>query len=150
MVNICIAFIYYTIKSDQIVYFYTLITNNSLFLVQPKPEPCSPSPCGPNSQCREVNSQAVCSCQPEFMGNPPNCRPECTINSECSSDKACINRKCVNPCLNQCGRNANCRVISHTPICTCQERFTGDPFTNCVSSKCQHFCLLKYLECSVF
>lgn len=66
------------------------------------------------------------------MGSPPNCRPECTINSECAKDKACINRKCVNPCAGQCGRNANCRVIAHNPICSCQERYTGDPFSNCV------------------
>lgn len=100
-----------------------------------KPTPCTPSPCGPNSLCREVNAQAICTCQIDFMGTPPNCRPECTINSECASDKACVNRKCVNPCVNQCARNANCRVIAHNPICSCQDRFTGDPFTNCVPSK---------------
>ncbi|CAK1581918.1 unnamed protein product, partial [Parnassius mnemosyne] len=97
-----------------------------------KATPCTPSPCGPNSQCKEVNSQAVCSCQTDFIGTPPNCRPECTINSECASDKACKNRKCVDPCINQCGRNANCRVIAHNPICSCQDHFTGDPFTNCM------------------
>lgn len=100
-----------------------------------KPTPCTPSPCGPNSQCREVNSQAVCTCQNEFIGSPPNCRPECTINSECASNKACVNRKCVDPCVNQCARNANCRVIAHSPICSCKDRFTGDSFVNCVPSK---------------
>lgn len=119
-----------------------ILTKLSLLIIQwplfldVKPTPCSPSPCGPNSECREVNSQAVCSCQADFMGTPPNCRPECTINSECSVVKSCINRKCVDPCIGQCGRNANCRVISHNPICSCQDRFTGDPFTNCVPSKC--------------
>lgn len=106
-----------------------------------KSTPCTPSPCGPNSQCQEVNSQAVCSCQPEFVGTPPNCRPECTINSECATDKACKNRKCIDPCINQCGRNANCRVIAHNPICSCQDHFTGDPFTNCMPSEFRKFFL---------
>lgn len=82
-----------------------------------------------------MNSQAVCSCQNEFIGSPPNCRPECTINSECASNKACVNRKCVDPCINQCAKNANCRVIAHSPICSCKDRFTGDSFVNCVPSK---------------
>lgn len=82
-----------------------------------------------------MNSQAVCSCQPEFMGTPPNCRPECTISTECTSEKACVNRKCIDPCIGQCARNAICRVIAHNPICLCKDRFTGDPFTNCVPSK---------------
>lgn len=94
--------------------------------------PCTPSPCGPNSQCREINSQAVCSCRDTFIGIPPNCRPECTINSECATDKACVNRKCVNPCRDQCGKNANCRVIAHNPMCSCQEHYTGDPFSYCM------------------
>lgn len=114
-----------------------------------KPTPCTPSPCGPNSQCREVNSQAVCSCQIDFMGTPPNCRPECTINSECLSDKACMNRKCVDPCAGQCARNAVCRVFAHNPICSCKDRFTGDPFTNCVPSKFNVPFLLIYARYNI-
>lgn len=93
--------------------------------------PCNPSPCGPNSQCREVNQQAVCSCLPLFIGSPPGCRPECVQNSECSLDKACINQKCDDPCPNVCGINANCRVRNHSPICTCKDQFVGNPFTRC-------------------
>lgn len=92
---------------------------------------CYPSPCGPNSQCRSVNGQAVCTCLVGYMGSPPNCRPECIINSECSLDKACVNQKCVNPCPKPCGINANCKVINHSPICSCQTSYTGDPFTIC-------------------
>lgn len=93
--------------------------------------PCQPSPCGPNSQCREINEQAVCSCLAEFIGSPPACRPECTSSSECPADKACVNRKCVDPCPNVCGQQAECRVRNHNPICTCISGFTGDPFTRC-------------------
>lgn len=93
--------------------------------------PCQPSPCGPNSQCREVNKQAVCSCLPNYIGNPPGCRPECTVSSECPQNKACIEQKCSDPCPGVCGLNADCQVINHSPICSCRSQFTGDPFTRC-------------------
>lgn len=93
--------------------------------------PCVPSPCGPNSQCREVNGQAVCSCLPNYSGSPPGCRPECVVSSECPLDKACVNQKCVDPCPGVCGQNANCRVNNHSPICSCAPGYTGDPFSRC-------------------
>lgn len=94
-------------------------------------DPCSPSPCGPNAQCRQVNGAPSCSCLPEYIGAPPNCRPECTISAECSSNKACIRQKCIDPCPGSCGLNALCNVINHTPTCTCPENYVGDPFTQC-------------------
>lgn len=39
--------------------------------------------------------------------------------------------KCQDPCLGSCGQNANCLVVNHVPMCTCPEKFTGDPFNNC-------------------
>lgn len=93
--------------------------------------PCQASPCGPNSQCRELHNQAICSCLPEYKGNPPNCRPECTVSSECSLEKACVNQKCVDPCPGTCGLRAQCTVINHSPICSCPLDNTGDPFTIC-------------------
>lgn len=42
--------------------------------------PCVPSPCGPNSACREVSNKPVCSCQSGFVGVPPSCRPECSVS----------------------------------------------------------------------
>lgn len=99
--------------------------------------PCEPSPCGPNSQCRVVNNSPSCSCSPEFVGVPPNCKPECISNSECPSDLACMNQKCKNPCLGSCGVNAECRVVSHTPMCVCPNDYTGDPFTQCILRPCK-------------
>lgn len=95
---------------------------------------CQPSPCGPNSQCREVNNQAVCSCLPAYIGNPPNCRPECVVNAECHHNLACSNYKCIDPCIDICGQNAECRVIQHNPICSCKKGFIGDPFIRCLPS----------------
>lgn len=98
---------------------------------RPPQNPCQPSPCGPNSQCREVNGQGVCSCLPEYIGSPPSCRPECVVSSECPLKQACINQKCTDPCPGTCGLNADCSVINHSPICSCSSGFTGDPFTRC-------------------
>lgn len=94
-------------------------------------DPCHPSPCGPNSQCRKVNDQAVCSCLPNYMGSPPECRPECVVSSECPLDKACINQKCLDPCPNTCGIQALCTVRNHNPICACPSGYSGDPFLQC-------------------
>lgn len=94
-------------------------------------DPCRPSPCGPNSQCRQVNGQAVCSCLPTYTGSPPACRPECVASSECAQDRACINMKCVNPCPGPCAQNARCNVRNHSPICSCPAGYTGEPFSRC-------------------
>jgi hypothetical protein len=101
----------------------------------PRTDPCQPSPCGSNAQCRVINDQASCSCLSEMIGSPPNCRPECVSNSECSSQKACMNQKCRDPCPGACGNNAECRVVSHTPMCYCSQGFSGDPFGQCYEIK---------------
>ena len=97
----------------------------------PPRNPCQPSPCGPNAQCQVAGDSPSCSCLPEFIGTPPNCRPECVSNSECSSHLACIRQKCRDPCPGTCGSNAECRVVSHAPNCICPAGYTGDPFSNC-------------------
>lgn len=43
-----------------------------------------------------------------------------------------MREKCRDPCQGSCGAAARCSVINHTPICTCPEGYTGDPFTSCV------------------
>lgn len=67
---------------------------------------CRPTPCGPNSRCHEANGVAVCSCEDEYIGLPPNCEPECTVNSQCPQNKACHKFKCSNPCAGTCGVGA--------------------------------------------
>lgn len=94
-------------------------------------DPCQPSPCGPNSNCNVVDSHAVCACQHDYVGAPPYCRPECTISSECAHNKACVNQKCVDPCPGTCGYNALCRIVNHSPTCSCRPGYTGDAFTHC-------------------
>ena len=111
--------------------FSNYISTRPFVAVREYVNPCQPSPCGPNSQCREINQQPVCSCLPSYLGNPPSCRPECTASVECSLDRACVNRKCVDPCPGVCGLNSQCKVRNHSPICYCNNGFTGDAFTRC-------------------
>lgn len=95
-------------------------------------DPCTPTPCGPNSQCRRIKEQAVCSCLPGYLDAPPNCRAECTISSDCLANMACNNQKCIDPCPGTCGIRAQCTVVNHNPICSCSSELTGDPFTQCI------------------
>lgn len=95
-------------------------------------DPCQPSPCGPNSECNVRGESPACSCAQNYIGVPPNCRPECTINPECASHLACIQQKCRDPCAGLCGIGASCSVVNHHAVCACPEGFTGDPFSNCI------------------
>ena len=95
-------------------------------------DPCDPNPCGPYSNPpRNVGDRCDCSCLPGMIGSPPNCRPECIRNSDCPTDKACRNQKCIDPCPGLCGRNAHCDVRNHIPICVCDAGYIGDPFSSC-------------------
>lgn len=99
---------------------------------EPVPQdPCIPNPCGINALCNNKNGLASCSCMPDFFGSPPNCRPECTVNSECESVKSCVRQKCINPCIGACGQSSECRVVNHAPICSCPQGYQGDPFLMC-------------------
>lgn len=110
----------------------------------PSPEPsCIPSPCGPNSQCQISGGIPACSCLPDYIGSPPTCRPECVLSAECPSQLACIKQKCRDPCPGSCGANANCRVVNHVPICSCNDGFTGDPFTQCSPVPLSKYFLMK-------
>lgn len=65
-------------------------------------------------------------------------KPECTTDSECSNDKACINYACKNPCQESpttCARNALCYVQKHRSVCVCRDGMTGNAQIQCVESK---------------
>lgn len=123
-------------------------------------EPCKPSPCGPNAECHVRGERPACSCLPNYIGLPPNCRPECTINPECPSNLACIQLKCSDPCVGRCGSNSQCYVVNHNAVCTCNEGFSGDPYNSCqpsIKGKCFlfleilhdfHFCIACRVQVS--
>jgi len=91
-------------------------------------DPCSKSPCGPNAQC----NNGICICLSEYFGDPyVGCRPECVLSTDCSTDKACIRNRCVDPCPGTCGQNSLCNVINHTPMCSCPPGTDGNAFISC-------------------
>ena len=116
-------------------------------------DPCNPSPCGSNANCQQRNRAASCQCIPDYFGDPyVACRPECVVNSDCPSNKACQQNHCIDPCPGTCGVNAECRVQSHIPSCTCIRGYIGDPFTACrrkPSSKYQPMSHAFCCDCSV-
>ena len=110
-------------------------------------DPCEPNPCGPNSVIPYArNGRCECSCQPGMIGLPPNCRPECLINNDCPQDKACINRKCEDPCAGLCGIDAYCRVRNHIPICVCNKGYRGDPFSQCTRVTSRFFIIHLFIK----
>jgi hypothetical protein len=97
-----------------------------------KPLTCDQVQCGANAVCKKSNGMTICVCRQQYYGNPYlSCRPECVINTDCGQTLACINNKCVNPCLGVCGVNAQCQVVNHFPVCFCQQDYSGDPFVSC-------------------
>lgn len=163
-----VLFLCYVLTSDIVVFLdYSLFPFCGLYLhvacvvsvaapVAPV-NPCEPSPCGPYSLCRTVNGHAVCSCQPNYIGAPPSCRPECLVSADCPQDRACINQKCTDPCPGTCGVNARCQVVNHNPICSCPPGFSGDPFAQCARDQskvpsvyCLSFYPIFYFTVSVF
>lgn len=71
---------------------------------------------------------------------------ECRTNTECPSDKACINQRCQDPCSsNRCGLNAECITINHHPSCHCQSGLAGDPQLQCFRRKFLFIISLSFL-----
>lgn len=116
---------------NSIFFSFCLYTTEVKEVERPPSNPCVPSPCGPNSQCRIVGSSAACSCIENYIGRAPNCRPECTINAECPGNLQCQNERCRDPCIGSCGVHATCVTLEHVPHCNCEPGFTGDPFGGC-------------------
>ena len=128
--------------------FYVLTKFIKYSAIEPvESDPCDPNPCGQNSNPpRSIGDRCQCSCLPEMIGSPPNCRPECVVNSDCPSDKACINRKCQDPCPGLCGINANCNVRNHVPICICIPGYVGDPFSQCNRPSSKNYNLILLIN----
>lgn len=129
--------------------FYTIFQKFIHVAIEEPLDPCQPSPCGPNSHCKKSNDRAMCLCLPGMFGAPPNCRPECTINQDCPSNRACFGQKCQDPCIGSCGFNALCNVQNHQPICKCFEGYDGDPYSGC-NIRQGEFILLVFLFSKTF
>ena len=96
-------------------------------------------PCGGGASCRGVAHQPVCTCLPGLEGDPYDfCTAvECEDNSECPPERACVNRRCQDPCAieNPCGREQECSVVDHVVDCSCPEGYQGTRGTACVTAE---------------
>lgn len=93
--------------------------------------PCQSHSCGPNARCEQVHNSPQCSCLTGMIGVAPSCRPECISASDCPAKRGCVNQKCIDPCPGTCGPNSDCRVIDHSPVCSCKPGFIGNAYQNC-------------------
>lgn len=126
--------IHYLLRIIQYLNFFLYVRMSFLLITEQPPaptNPCQPSPCGPNAECQVRGDSPACSCIANYIGVPPNCRPECTINPECPPHLACMQKKCRDPCIGLCGSNAQCSVVNHHAVCACAEGYTGNPFSTC-------------------
>lgn len=100
------------------------------------------STCGTKATCYATNHRAICECLPGFVGNPKiSCAVVgCRSDSDCPTNRACINERCENPCAesNPCDETAECKVYNHEPVCACPPGYVGNTKTGCkkIEEKC--------------
>ncbi|VEN60882.1 unnamed protein product, partial [Callosobruchus maculatus] len=104
---------------------------------------CESAYCGNKAICHAYNHRAVCECPPGLVGDPQvNClQVGCRTDSECPSNRACINTKCENPCeaANPCDAPAECKIYNHVVECICPPGTVSDGGRGClrVEAKCK-------------
>lgn len=110
--------------------------------------PCTVlKPCATPAQC-EVSPTLpvrtmICTCPPGYISSGGGlCRPftpfsdiACEIDTNCTSNHACISSVCQNPC--ECGPNTDCQIKNHKPVCACRPGFIGDARTGCYDVLCR-------------
>ena len=105
--------------------------------------PCEDDPCGPNSHCSVVSHKVTCSCPQNvgyFTGDPYNkaegCRKvDCLHDSDCASDRQCINFVCESPCDNvDCGPYGTCIIRDRQAACRCNKGFENNGRLSCIDT----------------
>jgi len=88
------------------------------------PDPCNPSPCGPNAISRPSgvgrSARCTCTCPPGHFGDPNvSCtKGECQRDEECQDDEACQDHYCVKVCKPAtCQKDFFCRPRRHVAVC---------------------------------
>ncbi|RXG57952.1 Slit-like protein 1 protein [Armadillidium vulgare] len=102
----------------------TAIRGSHVSAIRGSGNPCSPSPCGPNTRC-DVNSNGIaqCRCIDDYVPDVPEVRAPPDLP--------------VDPCVpNPCGTNADCRERGDRAVCSCPIGYEGNPLTNCIKGEC--------------
>ena len=58
----------------------------------------------------------------------------CADDDDCSSNEACRNQDCINPCViprNPCSNPATCSVNNHQTICSCPPGYEENAYGQC-------------------
>lgn len=107
--------------------------------------PCNTTSCNEPAECRVHLHEVHCVCPPGYQSTENGClstrQPQCITDIDCPSGTACLNAKCVNPCLEikPCGTNAECKVIDTLPvrtmICECVPGYKGNALVECTSNR---------------
>ena len=92
-------------------------------------------PCGGDAECTGIGHKAICTCPVGLEGDPyVTCTTvECRADADCPPDRACLNKRCENPCSieNPCDDSSECKVNDHVVDCTCPPGFRGSRGTAC-------------------
>jgi len=92
-------------------------------------DPCADHNCGDNKRCEVRRHRHNCICKFGFILNSAGefiCAGdniECRRHEDCSSELACTDNKCKNPCEGGqlCPADKTCVMMNHQPICLCLE-----------------------------
>ena len=75
-----------------------------------------------------------------MRGHHPDClniADECQKDADCPLTKACVNKKCTDPCHHtRCGQGALCEVEYHLARCKCPPGQQGNPIIQCIRVGC--------------
>ena len=60
-------------------------------------DPCTPNPCGPNTECTVSGDRAICACNRGYTGDPNSrstgCRADpCAVSDPCGRNAICENQ----------------------------------------------------------
>lgn len=100
---------------------------------------CDEDTCADTAICKGIQHQPKCMCPAGTSGNPYyECiegkvqEPECKVDSDCISQHACINSRCLNPCTsdNMCTHDQECSVLDTSPLRTIMCRCPPDTFVD--------------------
>ena len=101
-------------------------------LDQDTSDPCESVACRTGAE--PVGDKCVCTCNNDhhYYDDDDGCA-QCHNDDHCDDSQACQSRQCVDPCLNHCVSDAECRVRNHQAECYCSDDTPYSAVTGCAS-----------------